>query len=153
VASYVGPMRSECCSLRKSASQLRFYMRRVHTARESLAGHIGTKAYEAAVRALIVAASSSILVRMKQVGIFYIQQCCDTIEAGNLHFVPTTGHPPEFSEDLHENLVALSQTIYWANYFFLMRGGPEPRATVNLEKEFRRELPVGDVTSILPVSS
>jgi hypothetical protein len=29
-----------------------------------------------------------------------------------------------------------------------MRGGPEPRTTAKLEKEFRQELPVSDVASI-----
>ena len=79
----------------------------------SLAGLLEIKDYEAALRALIVANSSSTLVLMTQ-------KCCDIIEAGNLHFVPTIGPPPEYSEDLHENLVALSQTIHWANYLFLM---------------------------------
>jgi hypothetical protein len=69
------------------------------------------------------------------------------IQAGNLQFVPTYGRPPEFSDDLHETLVALSQLIYWVNYLFLMCGGPEPRATAKLEKEFRQELPVGDIAS------
>ena len=133
-----------------SPTMLKFYTRRGQIAWESLAGLLETKDYEAALRALIVAAASSTLVLMTQMGFLYIQKCCDIIGAGNLHFVPTIGPPPEYSEDLHENLVALSQTIYWANYMFLMRGGPEPRATVNLEKEFRQELPVGDTTNTLP---
>ena len=132
-----------------SPTMLKFYTRRGQIAWENLAGLLETKNYEAALRALIVAASSSTFVLMTQMGIFYVQKCCDMIEAGNLRFTPTIGPPPEYSEDLHENLVALSQTIYWANYLFLMRGGPEPRATVNLEKEFRQELPVGNIASIL----
>ena len=81
--------------------------------------------------------------------LLYIQKSYDFIKVGNVQFVPTYGRPPEFSEDLHETLVALLQTIYWTNYLFLACGGPEPRATAGLEKEFREELPVGGVASIL----
>ena len=130
-----------------SPTMLRFYTRRGQTAYECLADLLEIKDYMAVARALVLAASSSTLVFMTQMGILYIQKCCAIIEAGNLHFVPTIGDPPEFSDSLHENLVALSQTIYWANYLFLVRGGPEPRATVNLENEFRQELPVGKITS------
>ena len=133
-----------------SPTMLRFYTRRGQVAFESLAGFLETKDYEAALRGLIVAASSSTLVFMTHMGFLYIQKCCDVIEAGNLRFVPAAGPPPEYSEDLHQDLVALSQTIYWANYLFLMRGGPEPRGTINLEKQFRQELPVGNVASTLP---
>ena len=87
-----------------------------------------------------------IYTRMPEVALLYIQKCCDLVQAGNVRFVPTHGRP-EFSEDFHEISVALSQIIYWANYLFLMRGGPEPRVTANLEKEFRQNLPVGDITS------
>jgi len=132
----------------ESPTILRFYSRWGQIAWEGLAERIKAKDYEGALRSLIVASSSSTFVCMTQMGIFYIQKCCEMIEAGNLRFVPATGHPPGFSEDLHENLVVLSQVIYWANYLFLVRGGPQPHATVNLEKEFRQELPVCDIPSI-----
>ena len=103
--------------------------------------------YRTAVQSLVVSASRYILMRMPQTALLYVQKSCDMIKARNLQFVPTSaGRPPEFSEDLHETLVSLSQTIYWANYLFLMHGGPEPRATANLEKEFRHELPVSEIT-------
>jgi len=53
--------------------------------------------------------------------------------------------------ELHETLVALPQTIYWANYSFLMRGAWKlRRATAGraTEKELRQDLPVGEFTSM-----
>jgi hypothetical protein len=96
--------------------------------------------------------SSCIFLRMPKMALLYTQKCCEFVQAGNLQFVPTYGRPPEFSEDLHEILAALSQVIYWANYLFLMCGGPEPRVTAELELEFRQELPVGDISSLLSYS-
>ncbi|KAF9642098.1 hypothetical protein BDM02DRAFT_3193922 [Thelephora ganbajun] len=118
-----------------------FYARRVQTAWESLAELFRGDDYRASLQAAVFVASSHAYMCMPQTALLYIQKSCDFIKAGDLQFVPTCGRPPEFSEDLHETLAALSQTIYWANYFFLMRGGPEPRATAKLEMEFRRELP------------
>ena len=104
--------------------------------------------YGVTVQAMIKVAAAYILIRMTHTSILYIQKSCDVIREGGLRFVPTHGCPPEFSEDLHEMFVALSQTIYWSNYLFLTRGGPESRATGGLENEFQLELPVGAITSI-----
>ena len=123
--------------------------RRAQAAWESLAELFKRKNYSTSVQAALVVAAGYIFIHMPQSALLYIQKSCDFVKAGNLQFVPTYGRPPEFSEDLHETLVALSQTIYWANYLFLTSGGPEPRATIGLEKEFRQEIPVGDITSIL----
>jgi len=87
------------------------------------------------------------VINLPQTSLLYIGKCCDFIQAGNLRFVPTCGRPPESSEDPHETLVAPSQTVYMATYMFLVGKGPEPRATVGFEKEFRQELPVCDPTS------
>jgi len=125
-----------------------FHARRVQTAWESLAELFGGDNYRTKVQAAALVVSSHVYMCMPQMALFYIQKSCDFIKAGNLRLVPTFGRPPEFSEDLHETLVALSQTVYWANYMFLMRGGPEPRATAKLEMEFRQELPVGKSPSL-----
>jgi len=101
------------------------------------------------VQTTLIVATTYIYVRLVQSAVLYIQKTCDFINEGKMQFVPTYGRPPEFSEGLHETLIALSQTIYWANYLFLMCGGPEPHATSRLEKEFRQELPVSNVTSTL----
>ena len=125
------------------------HARRTQAAWECLAELFKRKDYRASVQAALVVAAGYIFVHMTQSALLYIQKSHDFIKAGNVQFVPTYGRPPEFSEDLHETLVALSQTIYWTNYLFLTCGGPEPSATAGLEKEFRQELPVGGVASIL----
>ncbi|KAF9643480.1 hypothetical protein BDM02DRAFT_3191569 [Thelephora ganbajun] len=118
-----------------------FYARRAQTAWESLAELFRGNDHRVCLQAAVLVASSHVYLCMPQMALLYIQKCCDFIKAGDLQFVPTCGRPPEFSEDLHETLAALSQTIYWANYLYLMRGGPEPRTIAKLEKEFRQELP------------
>ena len=128
---------------------IRRHARRGQIAWECLAELFQSKNYAVTALAVMKVAASYILIRMTHPSILYIQKSCDAIEAGNLQFVPTSGRPPEFSEDLHELLVTLSQTMYWSNYLFLMRGGPEPHATARLEKEFRVDLPVGDTTPII----
>jgi len=132
-----------------SPAMVRLHARRGQIAWECLAELFETDNYGVAVQAMMEVAATYILIRMTHTGILYIQKSCDIITARSLRFVPTHGCPPEFSEDLHEILVALSQTIYWSNYLFLTRGNPESRATGGLEKEFRLELPVGGITSIL----
>ena len=105
--------------------------------------------YGVTVQAVTQITASYILMRMTEMGVLYIQKSSDAIDAGGLQFVPACGRPLEFSEDLHELVVAVSQTRYWTNYLFLTHGDPEPRATARFEKEFRLELPVGDITSTL----
>ena len=130
-------------------TMVRFYTRRAQITWERLVDVITGKDYVAAVRALTVVTSNFILVCMMQSALLYIQKSCDIIKAGDLRFVPARGPSPEFSEDTHKALVPLSQTIYWANYLFLARRGPEPCATADLEQEFRQAIPVGDHTSII----
>ena len=133
----------------ESPAMVRLSARRAQIAWESLVEILKSDNYGVTVQALVQVVASYILLRMMQTGAFYIQKSCDAIDAGGLQFIPIRGRPPEFSEDLHEILVALSQTIYWTNYLFLVCGNPTPRATARLEKEFRLELPVGDVTFTL----
>jgi len=126
-----------------------FHARRIQTAWESHLELLKGNDHSTIVQASVLIVSSHIYMRMPQMALLYVKKTCDFIKKGGLQFIPTCGRPPELSEDLHETLAALSQAIYWANYLFLMCGGPEPRATANLEKEFRQELPVGDIISIL----
>ena len=122
--------------------------RRIQIMWERLVDSLRSKNYWASVRSLILLTSVNILHGMFQTSLLHIQKSCDMIKMGNLRFIPMCGPPPEFSEDLHKALVPLSQTIYWANYLFLTRRGPEPSATADLEQEFRQELPVSDIPSI-----
>ena len=118
-------------------------------AMEDLADLFASEDHWAKVQIAVMVTSTCILLQIPQTGILYTQKGCDFIKTGDLRFVPTSGRPPKFSEGLHENLASLSQTIYWASYMFLMRGGPEPQhAIINLENEFRQELPVGEIISI-----
>jgi len=130
-------------------AMVQFHARRVQTAWEALAELFGSTDYRTCVQAAVLVISSHVYMCMPQMALLYIQKTCDFIKAGDLQFVPTCGRPPEFSEELHETLAALSQTIYWANFLFLMCGGPEPQATAKLEKEFRQELPVSEFSSTL----
>lgn len=129
-------------------AMVRFHAIRAQIAWERLVELFDSNNHGSKVQAAMKVAAVYILIRMKQHSILYIQKSCDLIETGNMGFIPASGHVPEFSEELHEVLVTLSQTIYWANYLFLMRDGPEPRATFKLEKEFRIELPVGEISLI-----
>ena len=123
-------------------AMVRFHARRLQAAWEALADLFKRTDHKTSVHAAISTGSAHIYMCMPQTALHYIQKSCDLIKAGGLRFVPVCGRPPQFSEELHETLAALSQTIYWANYLFLVCGGPEPRVTAKLEKEFRQELPV-----------
>jgi len=131
--------------LDNTPAAVRFEARLIQIALESLAELFGGKDYRVKVQAAAYAGGGYTFLCMPQRALLYIRKSCEFIKAGNLQFIPACGRLPELSEDLHETLVALSQTIYWANYLFLMRNGPEPHATAKLEKEFRQELPVGSL--------
>ena len=132
-----------------SPAMVHFNARRSQTAWESLADLFKSRDYQDCLHTAVLVVSSHIYLRLPQMALLYIQKSCEFIEKGNLQFVPTCGPPPRFSEDLHENLTALSQTIYLTNYLFLMCGGPEPCATTKLETEFRQDLPVSKVIPVI----
>ena len=130
-------------------AMVRFHARRVQAFWEAAVDLFKGKDYRASTHFTSSLIGSWIYLRMPPLALLYTQKCCEFVQAGNLQFLPTYGRPPEFSEDLHEILAALTQVIYWSNYLFLMWSGPEPRATANLEKGFRKELPAGDIASLL----
>jgi hypothetical protein len=134
-----------------SPAMVHFNARRGQMAWEALADLFKSGNYQVCLHAAVLVASSHVYLRMPQMALIYVQKSCEFIKQGNLQFVPTCGRPPKFSEDLHETLAALSQTIYWANYLFLMCNGPEPRATAKLEEEFCQDLPVSEVTLFFAV--
>ena len=133
-----------CLRVDSTPSVILLHARRTQIVWEALAELVKGNNHRLKVQSVLMVAAAYFYVNMMQSASLYVQKSCDYIEAGNLQFVPTYGRPPEFSEELHETLAILSQTIYWANYSFLVCGGPEPRATSKLEREFRQELPVGD---------
>jgi len=79
----------------------------------------------------------------------YLVKACIALNAAKLRFIPDTGRPPEFTEDVHERLATLSQVIYFEHYLFLAVDGLEPKMTARIEKEFRHELQVS-VRSLTP---
>jgi len=120
--------------------------RRLQTGWESLVEVFRGNDYWLNIQMAAFVASGFLYICMPQTALFYIHKGCDLIKARNAQFAPSCGRPPEFSDNLHEMLAALSQIIYWSNYVFLMCGGPEPHMTAKLEKEFRRELPVSNIS-------
>jgi hypothetical protein len=129
-------------------AMVQFYARQLQAAGEALDDLLKGNDHRAKVQTASSVVSGFIYTRMPETALFYVQKCFEFAQAGNIQFVPVYGRSPEFSEDIHETSVALSQAIYWANYLFLVRGGPEPCMTAKFEKEFRRELPVSDIVSI-----
>lgn len=131
-----------CIRVEDTPAMVRSLAIRTQLCWERLAEIVKGKNNKLKVQTTLIVATTYIYVRLIQSAALYIQKSCDFIEGGDMRFVPAHGHPPELSEDLHETLLALSQNIYWANYLFLMCGGPEPHATFGLENQFRQELPV-----------
>jgi hypothetical protein len=123
---------------------VRLHARQLKVAWKALDDLLKGNDHRAKVHIMSSVVPGFIYTRMPQAALLCIQKCFELAQVGNVQFAPTYGYPPEFSEDLHETSVALSQAIYWANYLFLMCGGPEPRVTAKFEKEFRWELPVGE---------
>ena len=93
-------------------------------------------------QALLCVATTSLHGRWFEHSRRYLTKACIALNAAKLRFVPATGHPPELTEDVYEELAVLSQTIYLENYMFLAVDGIEPKMAVRIEKEFRHELQV-----------
>ena len=91
-------------------------------------------------QAFLKIATTSLYVRWFDFGRQYLTKACIALNAAKLQFIPTTGHPPELTEDVLERLAILSQNIYFENYMFLAVDGKEPKMTARIEKEFRHEL-------------
>jgi len=71
-----------------------------------------------------------------------LTKACMILNAANLWFIPATGRIPEFTEDVHERAVVLSQIIYFESYLFLAVDGTDSKMATRIEKEFRHELQV-----------
>ena len=71
-----------------------------------------------------------------------LTKTCTALNTAGLRFVPATGRPPALTEDVRERVVVLSQIVYLESYMFLVVDGTEPKMTVRIEKEFRRDLQV-----------
>jgi hypothetical protein len=102
---------------------------------------------DASLRAqvFLLVASSSLRGGWLEISRQYMLKACVALRAGKLWFTPTTGSPPELTEDVLERLAISSQTIYFENYLYLAVDGIEPKMTARIEKEFLYELQVGTV--------
>jgi hypothetical protein len=90
----------------------------------------------------LLTATASLRARWPKLSREYLTAACVVLNAAKLRFIPTTGHPPELTEDVRERLAILSQNIYFENYLFLAVDGIEPKMTTRIEKEFINELQV-----------
>lgn len=96
------------------------------------------------VQAMLSISTCCIVFRWIDYARQYVQKTCSIIDSTRLRFIPTYGQPPEYSEEVRHKSTALSQAIYFENYLFLARGGPEPKLTARIEREYRHELQVGN---------
>ena len=96
------------------------------------------------VQAMLSISSCCIVFRWVEYACQYIKKTCRVIDSAKLCFVPTDGRPPGYSEEVRQRTTVLSQAIYFENYLFLACGGPEPKLTARIEKEYRHELQVWD---------
>ena len=94
-------------------------------------------------QAMLSICSCCIVFRWVEYARQYVQKTCRVIESAKLCFLPTYGQPPEYSEEVRHKSTVLSQAVYFENYLFLACGGPEPKLTARIEREYRHELQVG----------
>jgi len=94
------------------------------------------------VQSMFFLTSGFILVRLIQLAHLYFWKTCKMLNGAGMRFIPKYGHPPEFSDEVHEKSTVLSQIIWMENYLFLTLGGGRPKLTTRIEEEFRNELPV-----------
>ncbi|KAF9783456.1 hypothetical protein BJ322DRAFT_153418 [Thelephora terrestris] len=93
------------------------------------------------VQALLFLVAGCLFVRQSRVGALYLWKACGVVNAGEMRFVPRYGHPPPYSDEVHERSTVLSQLIWMENYLFLACDGARPKLTKRIEEEFRNELP------------
>ena len=133
--------------MEKSSAMIRLQARYIQASLESLVDIFGGRDWELRAQAALWVAAGSIILPTSVLTFPYIQKGCEAVNTGKLQFIPTYGRPPDFSEELHEKLSVLSQTIYFENFLFLTCGGAEPTMTARIEKEFRHQLQVRPATS------
>ena len=99
--------------------------------------------YDLKVQSLIFLIAGCIFVRFPRVAGMYLWKACKMINSAEMRFIPKYGHPPPYSDEVHEKSTVLSQFIWVENYLFLTCDGTMPGMTARIEEEFKNELPVG----------
>lgn len=98
--------------------------------------------FDLKVQAMFFLASGGIFVRLVQLASLYLWKTCKILNGVSMQFIPKYGHPPAYSDEVHEKSTVLSQVIWMENYFFLTCNGEKPKLTARIEEEFRNQLPV-----------
>ena len=112
-----------CEGIDDSPAMIRLQAKHLQMALELLADVFKGHDWELKAQVALWVTAGSFILPFKDVTPVYIRKCCEIINNAGFQFVPTYGRPPEFSEDLHEKLSVLSQTIYFENFLFLTCGG------------------------------
>ncbi|KAF9779636.1 hypothetical protein BJ322DRAFT_369328 [Thelephora terrestris] len=124
----------------KTPAIVRLHARYAQRAWESLIQLKQTNQERVKVQALVVAVHCFVLTGLNVTGQLYLLKGCKIIDKANLRFLPAYEPPAEFSDQVREEVSALSQTIYLENYLYLALGGPAPLKTARIEREFRSDL-------------
>ena len=96
--------------------------------------------YDLKVQSLVFIIAGCVFVRMPRLAGLYLWKACKLLDAAGMRFIPKYGHPPQYSDEVHEKSTVLSQLIWTENYLFLTCDGARPRLTARIEEEFRKEL-------------
>ena len=133
------------CAPEETPAMVRLQARYVQRAWESLIHLSQTNQERDKAQALVRVAHSSIILGLNAPAQLYFLKAYKIIEKAKLRFLPEYGLPPEFSDQVREEVSVLSQAIYLENFLYLALGGPAPIKTVGLEREFRFDLQVRTV--------
>ena len=135
-----------CDSMDNSPAMVRLQAKYLQIALDLLAEISEGDDWELRAQVGVWIAGGSLTLRRGDFANVYFRKNCEVINTARLQFIPTYGPPPRFSEELHEKLSVLTQTIYFENFLFLVCGGAEPTMTARIEKEFRNQLQVWPIT-------
>ena len=98
--------------------------------------------YDLKVQSLLFLIAGCIFVRLPRLAGLYLWKTCQMLNAAEMRFIPKYGHPPPYSEEVHEKSTVLSQLIWMESYLYLTCYGDRPKMTTRIEEEFRNDLPV-----------
>ena len=94
------------------------------------------------IQTMFFLTSSCIFVRLVHLAHLYLWKTCKILNGADIRFTPKYGHPPPYSDEVHERSTVLSQIIWMENYLFLTCNEERPKRTTRIEEEFRNVLPV-----------
>ncbi|KAF9779637.1 hypothetical protein BJ322DRAFT_369970 [Thelephora terrestris] len=128
------------CGPEVTPAVVRLQARYSQTSWESLIQLNQTNQERDKAQALLLVAYSCVIVGLNAGPQLYLLKACKIIEKAGLQFLPESGLPVEYSEQVREDASVLSQAIYLENYVHLTLGGSAPAKTARIEREFRTGL-------------